>query len=121
MEYIEQVTQVTQEQTDSKKPDGIMVHQDEFYDTSEFDIKVSTNKVKLKYKNGTGWNIEGVAAKLKDTGDGVKLNIEGNKIELDYSEYEVLLAILIVHENSKPSGHRTRVSYTTMQRDLELG
>ena len=43
---------------------------------------------------GDWTDTENIQGKLRDTGNGVRLNIRGNKLDLDYSDLEVLSTLL---------------------------
>jgi len=76
-------------------------------DVSTFEVRKESNKYFVFFE-GNGWtpHTQGVeAARLKDTGDDVKIKVGNKKITLDYSELEEVFLLLTFYnnENGKPA------------------
>ena len=71
--------------------------------TSGYNLKINGDTITVKPKNlnyTTIFTSKGLTSKLSltNTGNGVKINLDGRKINLDYSEVEELSLLLKLHQ-----------------------
>ena len=72
----------------------------------EYVAKVNLSKIKLRRSNSHSWssNTRGEdAGTLKDTGNNIKINIDGEKIKLNYGQFEQLKHLISLKISDDPS------------------
>jgi hypothetical protein len=71
-------------------------------DRYDYDLVQNEDTAVIRYANNGDWVYPGqVCGMLVDDGNGVKIKIDGQKINLDYDSFERLLVLMIHHNKGK--------------------
>ena len=71
-------------------------------DRYDYDLVQNEDTTVIRYASNGDWVYPGqVCGMLTDDGDGIKVKIDGVKINLNYAELERLLILLLHHNNGK--------------------